>query len=204
MDLRGSREAVDMDSPCAVAAGRIKTHERASHFSGRRHLGTVSCISHCGPSEKEFVRSVTTQKVPSPWDRPEPPDRPYENTTSATADYYARAESILRSYSAEPHQVLQSDKAPTEEAPSVPQSLDPQVSRYVRPGKDRYSEIPIPVHLKVLYAELYEACWTGDNELIQELCLPKHLSEDKEPIHIFVQTTVNDFGGPLMGYSGMP
>ena len=148
--------------------------------------------------KKEVVRSVTKQSALSSWHGPESPGRPYENHTSATTDYYARAESILRSYSAEPHQVPQSDKAPTVQALSVPPSVDPQVSGYVRPGKDRYSEIPIPVHLKVLYTELYEACWTGDNESIQELCLPKHLSEDKEPIHIFVQTA------PVMGHSGMP
>ena len=154
--------------------------------------------------KKELVRPVTTQKAPSSWHGPVPPGRPYEDHTSATTDYYARAEPILRSYSAEPHQVPQSDKAPTVQALSVPPSVDPQVSGYVRPGKDYYSEIPIPVHLKVLYDELYEACWTGDNESIQELCLPKHLSEDKEPIHIFVETTVNHFISPVMGHSGMP
>jgi hypothetical protein len=60
--------------------------------------------------------------------------------------------------------------------------------------------VSIPAHLKVLYDELYEACWTGDNGTIQELCLPKHLAEDKEPIQISVLTsTAHNYNGQLTG-----
>jgi hypothetical protein len=41
--------------------------------------------------KKELVRPVTTQKAPSSRHGPVPPGRPYENHTSATTDYYARA-----------------------------------------------------------------------------------------------------------------
>lgn len=42
----------------------------------------------------------------------------------------------------------------------------------------------------VLYDELYEACWNGDNEKIQELCLPKDPSKVKgPPIQIVAETT---------------
>ncbi|KAJ7196941.1 ankyrin repeat protein [Mycena pura] len=35
-----------------------------------------------------------------------------------------------------------------------------------------YSQEPVPNYLDALYNELYEACYTGNNDRIQELCLP--------------------------------
>jgi hypothetical protein len=102
-----------------------------------------------------------------------------------TRDYYARAESILRSYSAVP--MPQSVETPTVQT-SGQQQHTLQGSKYFRHTK--VSLVPIPAHLKVLYDELFEACWTGDNGVIQELCLPKHLAEGKEPIQISVQISV--------------
>ena len=149
----------------------------------------------------------------------------------ATRDYYARAESILRSYSTVPYQAPQSSEAPTDSPLSIQANLPPahqlpfeqshpaplearpyssrppssvqifgdpfqlqgyiapQTSGYIRHVRNSFSEPPVPAHLKVLYDELYDACWTGDNAAIQELCLPKHLSDGKEPIQISVQTT---------------
>lgn len=46
----------------------------------------------------------------------------------------------------------------------------------------------VPQHQVTLYDELFEACFTGDNEKVQELCLPvegKH--KNLYPLHIFVQ-----------------
>lgn len=114
----------------------------------------------------------------------------------ATRDYYTRIESILRFYSTMPYQAPQSSEAPTVQTSSglifqLQGHIAPQTSGYIR--HVRYSSTtPVPAHLKVLYDELYEACWTGDNALIQELCLPKHLSDGKEPIQISVQTTFKD------------
>ena len=104
----------------------------------------------------------------------------------ATRDYYTHAESILLNYSAITPQVPQSGATPSVQT-SRPQNLTLQGSGYVRHTK--VSVVSIPAHLKVLYDELYEACWTGDNATIQELCLPKHLAEGKEPIQISVLTT---------------
>lgn len=110
-----------------------------------------------------------------------------------TRNYYARADSILRSYSTVSPQVQQSSEAPTVQT-SVLQHGTTQGRGYARHTK--LSTVLIPAHLKVLYDELYEACWTGDNATIQELCLPKHLAEDKEPIQISVQasTAIGSFG----------
>ena len=96
-----------------------------------------------------------------------------EEHALAMTDYYARVESILRTYSAMP-QASQSSETSTLQT-SGQQHGAPQGTGYVRHTK--YATVPIPAHLKVFYDELYEACWTGDNAAIQELCLPKHLKE---------------------------
>ena len=95
-------------------------------------------------------------------------------------DYFKFAESVLRTHGATPPEV-----APTSEQP-IP--ITSQGSGYLRYGK--YSTTAVPIHLKVFYDELYDACWRGDNATIQELCLPKQVEEGKEPIQIVVQTTV--------------
>ncbi|KAH9970349.1 ankyrin repeat-containing domain protein, partial [Lactifluus volemus] len=110
----------------------------------------------------------------------------------ATKDYYVRAESILRAHGAA--------------LPAVPQvaetgrAVNPQGSAYLRHTK--YSPSTIPIHLKVFYDELFEACWTGDNASIQELCLPKEEKEGQGPIQISVQTTpLRDGLGGLTGWT---
>ena len=119
----------------------------------------------------------------------------------ATRDYYAHAESILRSYSTVPYQELQSNEAPTSSDCDFQLQgyIAPQTSGYIRHVGYSYSKVPVPAHLKVLYDELYEACWTGDNATIQELCLPKHISDGKEPIQISVQTSFNYLHTSLNG-----
>lgn len=108
-----------------------------------------------------------------------------EEHVLATRDYYARAEWILRTYGAVLPEGPQTTGISTVRTPSGP--VTPQESGYIR--HTRYSFNPMPAHLKVLYDELYEACWTGDNASIQELCLPKDIKEGTEPIQISVQTT---------------
>ena len=124
-----------------------------------------------------------------------------EEHALAMTDYYSRVESILRAYSAIP-QASQSGETPTSQT-SGQQHSAPKGTGYDRHTK--YATVPIPAHLKVFYDELYEACWTGDNAVIQELCLPKHLKESKEPIQISVVTTVSvdSVHGPFMSLTGM-
>ncbi len=108
---------------------------------------------------------------------------------SATArmDYFTFAESVLRAYGA-----TLPDGASTAEQSATgwigtQTPVTPQESGYIRHGKDTTTYVP--VHLKVFYDELYEACWNGDNASIRELCLPKRAAEAEEPIQIVVQTT---------------
>jgi hypothetical protein len=111
-----------------------------------------------------------------------------EEHALAMTDYYVRVESILHAYSVMP-QTSQCDETPTSQT-SGQQHGAPKGTGYACHTK--YGTVPIPAHLKVFYDELYEACWTGDNATIQELCLPKHLEESNEPIQISVTTVSVD------------
>ena len=95
---------------------------------------------------------------------------------AAARNYLTFAESVLRA-----HGATLPEGASTLEQP-VP--VTPQGPGYIRLGK--YTTTPVPIHLKVFYDELYEACWKGDNASIRELCLPKQVAEGKEPIQIQV------------------
>lgn len=125
-----------------------------------------------------------------------------EEHALAMADYYARVETILHAYSVMP-QALQSGEVPTSQTTGQ-QHGAPQRTAYNHHIK--YGSKPIPAHLKVFYDELYEACWTGDNATVQELCLPKNLKESKEPIQISVLTMVfaGPFHSPFVGWGWTP
>ncbi|KAH9057582.1 hypothetical protein EDB87DRAFT_1686168 [Lactarius vividus] len=112
-----------------------------------------------------------------------------EDHAAATKDYFTFAESVLRA-----HGATLPEGASTSEQPATKTGIQGPVpsqgSGYIRHTK--YSTTPVPVHLKVFYDELYEACWEGDNASIQELCLPKQVAEGKEPIQIVVKTAALD------------
>jgi hypothetical protein len=140
---------------------------------------------------------VGPQVIPSTWNAQTlPPNEEYIRW--ATRDYYARAESVMRSYSTVPFQTDEIPIAPTAQTFPVQQQVISQGSRYICHGKNMTT--PVPAHLKVLYDELYEACWMGDSASVQELCLPKHLTEGKEPIQISAHAALS---GSLIGYEGM-
>jgi hypothetical protein len=106
-------------------------------------------------------------------------------------DYFTFAESVLRA-----HGATLPEGASTYEQPAP---VTFQTSGYMRYGK--YIATDVPVHLKVFYDELYEACWKGDNATIRELCLPKQVAEGKEPIQIaVVQTTSRKSATPSVRY----
>ncbi|KAF8267587.1 hypothetical protein EI94DRAFT_1801491 [Lactarius quietus] len=101
--------------------------------------------------------------------------------------------------------VLRAHGATLPGGPSISELHAPvtsQGSGYIRHGK--YATTPIPIHLKVFYDELYEACWKGDNASICELCLPKQLSEEKEPIQIVVQTTNSSDSFQVVSFGWTP
>ena len=113
---------------------------------------------------------------------------PDGENASAMKEYLTFAESVLRA-----HGATLPEATSTSEQPAPVSS---QGSGYTRLGK--HTTTPVPVHLKVFYDELYEACWKGDNASIRELCLPKRVAEGEEPIQIVVQTTtVSDSFAPF-------
>ncbi|KAH9057562.1 hypothetical protein EDB87DRAFT_1686152 [Lactarius vividus] len=139
------------------------------------HAYLATIIPHC---ESEEIVSTSS------WDTVCPKKEDY---TAATQDYFAFAESVLRAHGATlPEGAPTSEQAATTRV-GIQRLIPSQASRYTRHTK--YSTTPVPVHLKVFYDELYEACWKGDNASVQELCLPKQVSDEKEPIQIVVQTT---------------
>ncbi len=106
---------------------------------------------------------------------------------AATKDYLTFAESVLRAHGATLPEGASTSEQPATGGIDTQTPVTSQGSGYIRDGK--YSTTPVPVHLKVFYDELYEACWNGDNASIWELCLPKQVAEGKEPIQIVVRTT---------------
>ncbi|KAH9170814.1 hypothetical protein EDB89DRAFT_2230439 [Lactarius sanguifluus] len=114
-----------------------------------------------------------------------------EDYTAATKNYFVFAESVLRAHGATlPEGATTSEQAATARV-GIQRLIPSQGSGYTRHTKS--STTPVPVHLKVFYDELYEACWKGDNASVRELCLPKQVADEKEPIQIVVQTTALDY-----------
>ncbi|KAI9433859.1 hypothetical protein H4582DRAFT_1856238 [Lactarius indigo] len=113
-----------------------------------------------------------------------------EDYAAKTKEYFTFAESVLRA-----HGATLSEEATTPEQPAAGQigtqrPITSQGSGYTR--HEKYLTTPVPVHLKVFYDELYEACWKGDNAAIRELCLPKQVADEKVPIKIVVSTVALD------------
>ncbi|KAH9034041.1 hypothetical protein EDB83DRAFT_1786796 [Lactarius deliciosus] len=142
----------------------------------RAYLSTI--LPHC---KSEGIVSVSS------WNTVHSKEEDY---TAATMDYFTFAESVLRAHGATlPEEAPRSEQAATTRVGI--RGLNPsQGSGYTCHTKN--STTPVPVHLKVFYDELYEACWKGDNASVRELCLPKQVADEKEPIQIVVQTTALD------------
>ncbi|KAH6890099.1 ankyrin repeat protein [Coprinopsis sp. MPI-PUGE-AT-0042] len=53
---------------------------------------------------------------------------------------------------------------------------------------NRYRSNPVPEHLNAAYDDLFDACFTGNDARIEELCLPAKAGEDvKAPLNVNVQ-----------------
>jgi hypothetical protein len=116
--------------------------------------------------------------------------------SSATKEYLTFAESVLRAHGATLPEGASTSEQPASGEIGTQTSVTSQ-----GPGYNRLGEYRSPVHLKVFYDQLYEACWKGDDATIRELCLPKHVAEGKEPIQIAAQTTAADHTYPSYGES---
>ncbi|KDQ19308.1 hypothetical protein BOTBODRAFT_170420 [Botryobasidium botryosum FD-172 SS1] len=61
---------------------------------------------------------------------------------------------------------------------------------FVKLSRNMWQTNPVPQHTIPRYQKLFEACWTGDNALVQELCLPaKQKKGSDKPLQIAVKMT---------------
>ena len=140
----------------------------------RAYLSTV--LPHCKFEEIGYASSLllsplSTDTLPTP----------DEGHDSAEKHYLAFAESVLRA-----HGATLPDGTSTSATAGMG-TWTPITS--MESGYMGETNVPVLLHMKVFYDELFEACWNGDNASIRELCLPKQVAEGKEPIPIAVRTT---------------
>jgi hypothetical protein len=109
------------------------------------------------------------------------------NNLKEIRGYLVDAERVLVSRSAKTWEEIISNK----EAGTIPTTLttqqnlpdaadSPELTRYFL-FTSNYGSQQAPQHTIALYDELYEACFSGDNERIQQLCLPPEGTKMKTP-----------------------
>lgn len=77
------------------------------------------------------------------------------------------------------------DKLRREDTVQFPKDDDKVVRQQYELLSNRYSRTVVQPHLLDQYDALFEACWTGDNARIEELCLPpKTQVSERQPIQI--------------------
>lgn len=108
-------------------------------------------------------------------------------------EYFQEIAALLAENKAKSWDELYPEKRAIPQTPQVPYNYSKQDVLKPVPYK-RYSSswyaTEVAKEQVALYDELYQACWDGDNEKIQELCLPKDPSKAKEPpIQIVAETT---------------
>ena len=138
-------------------------------------------LPHCKTEDIGFITSLELCQV---WKTKRAPEG-VSFEPAAIKEYLNFAESVLRANGATLPEGGSTSKGPAGGDLVTQKSAGLQASGYKRLSE--YTATP--VHQKVFYDELYEACWKGDNATIRELCLPTHVTEGKQPIQIAVQTT---------------
>ncbi|KAF8169052.1 hypothetical protein K438DRAFT_1730433 [Mycena galopus ATCC 62051] len=80
------------------------------------------------------------------------------------------------------------------------QKSDTSEIQYLRLGS--WNQEPIPVFLNALYDQLFDACFAGDNDKIQELCLPA-AKPAKDATLLQITVAAADDGGNRYSRSGL-
>jgi hypothetical protein len=82
--------------------------------------------------------------------------------------------------------------------PAVDYSADDSDDDKEKAGKytyltNRYRSSPVPSHLNAAYDDLFDACFTGNDARVEELCLPaKEGQEGRTPLNVNVQAKTKD------------
>jgi hypothetical protein len=108
-----------------------------------------------------------------------------------TKDHFVDVERLLVSRHAKTWDEIYPDEKSTAIQSSTPSTVAAfeEKSRYVRLTQG-YGRDFVPQHIWPLYDELYEACFTGNNEKVRQLCLPTDGTKtQKHPLQISVQMT---------------
>ena len=122
------------------------------------------------------------------------PDRIIHRAEDTTAQeelrtYYEAIVKAMRSRLPENH-VDCVPRTPTSQLPNELPKED--VSGYVK--MEDFLATSIGIHLKASYDRLYQACWSGNNKAIEEMCLPQHAVSGEEVLVISVKTTTFENG----------
>lgn len=120
-------------------------------------------------------------------------------SVSVTISYYEDALKLLRANNAKTWYDIYPEKRPKDEGNNntrqlirsdtitPPEETSEPRQQYRLMTKSYMFNLVLP-HQLDQYDALFEACWKGDNERIQELCLPLKPKADVQPIQITVTT----------------
>ncbi|KLO11509.1 ankyrin [Schizopora paradoxa] len=128
-----------------------------------------------------------------------------------TIAYYEDALKVLRAHNAKTWYEIYPEQKPKDEENKprqisrqdtiVPPEDTSETRQQYRLMTRSYQFNPVLPHQLDLYDALFEAAWTGDNERIQELCLPLKPKSDVQPIQISVTTSPYADSNTGRGYS---
>ncbi|KAJ7661416.1 ankyrin repeat protein [Mycena polygramma] len=129
-------------------------------------------------------------------------------------EYYVDMEKLLLERGAKPWSVVYPDNVSTAGNPKIDQFAKPGLfglfgaataskndTYYVRLSGS-WNQEPVPAFLNALYDELFEACFTGQNERIQELCLPA-AKPTKDATLLQIAVAATEEGGNRYSRSGL-
>ncbi|KAI5121628.1 hypothetical protein M0805_001157 [Coniferiporia weirii] len=113
-------------------------------------------------------------------------------------DYFREMKMLLESANAKPFgEIFPDEPSPRGMRARGPGPKQTDRTQYMLISKWGWQGEPVLRHLLDQYDALFEACWTGDNARVEELCLPrKNNKSNKAPIQIAV--TTEQFSSDLM------
>ncbi|KAF8169046.1 hypothetical protein K438DRAFT_1921395 [Mycena galopus ATCC 62051] len=126
-------------------------------------------------------------------------------------EYYTDMEKFLLERGAQPWSAVYPDKVSTASEAKIDlsgsriglfnrQKTDTSEIQYLRLLS--WNQEPVPVFLNALYDQLFDACFTGDNDKIQELCLPA-AKPAKDATLLQITVAGADEGGNRYSRSGL-
>ncbi|KAJ6473130.1 ankyrin repeat protein, partial [Mycena sanguinolenta] len=189
--------------------------ERISDLDDKINPPAISA-SDALPGFKGFVQTLEAEvKISLAKFRSQQKGPSYEETSRNKLidikEYYTDTEKFLLERGAQPWSVVYPDNTSTASEAKVNQFGNLLFSRlqkqnsgdseiqYLRLGS--WHQEPVPVFLNALYDQLFEACFTGANEKVQELCLPA-AKPDKDATLLQIAVAVAD-GGNRYSRSGL-